>query len=57
MKEYVCIWYDRDEEKCRDVVAASCEEEARMKAFTKYNGKPPAPMCSVVLKELPNDIC
>ena len=52
MKEYVCIWYDREEEKCRDTIAAASEEEARMKAFKKYNGNPPAPMCSVVLKEV-----
>ena len=47
MRKYVIMWYDIEETKAVDIVEANNEEEARSKAYLKYNGKPPAPMISI----------
>lgn len=46
--KFTIIWYDQNSEKGRDTVDANSEEEALRKATLKYNGKPPAPLHTVI---------
>ena len=46
--KFTLIWYDMNEEKARDTVEASSEEEAKKKGYEKYNGNPPAKMVSII---------
>lgn len=46
--KFTIIWYDQDSEKRRDVIDADSEDEALRKATLKYNGKPPAPLHTVI---------
>lgn len=43
--KYKPLWYDQDSVVKEDpVIEANSEEEARDKAYIRYNGNPPAPL-------------
>lgn len=46
--EFLCIWYNMDQEVKRDVVEASSSEEASNKVHLKYGGRTPAPCLSIM---------
>lgn len=45
--EFLCIWYDLDQEVKRDVVEADNSEDASNKVYLKYGGHAPAPCLSI----------
>ena len=45
--KYIIMWYDQDSVKKYDKIEANSKEEARDKAYQKYNGNPPAPLLSI----------
>ena len=45
--KYIIMWYDQESVKKTDIIKADSKEEARDKAYMKYNGNPPAPLLSI----------
>ena len=46
--KFIPIWYDQDSVVKEDApIEAKDENEARDKAYIRYNGKPPAPLLSL----------
>ena len=46
--KYIPIWYNQDEVVKEDApIEAPNKEEARSKAYERYNGRPPAPLLSL----------
>ena len=46
--KYIPIWYDQDSIVKEDApIEANDREEATKKAYTRYNGNPPAPLLSL----------
>ena len=46
--KFIPIWYDQDSIVKEDPpIEATDKEEAMRKAYTKYNGNPPAPLLSL----------
>ena len=50
MKKYIATWYNQIEtvKVDEEPIEASSHEEAVAKAWTRYNGNPPAPLLSLV---------
>ena len=47
--KFIAYWYDQDEVKVTTPpFEAANEEDARKKAYEQYNGRPPAPLLSIV---------